>query len=314
MSLFPPPRELPTDIFARVPDMLRVRDRENDWSRANRPGKAVDCFLEGPSFDRHGNLWVTDIPYGRVFRVEPGGVFALVAEYDGWPNGLKIHRDGRIFITDYKRGLMLLDPKSGAVAPFLTHWRSESFKGVNDLVFASNGDLYFTDQGQTGLHDPTGRVFRLSAEGRLECLIDTVPSPNGLVLDLEESVLYVAVTRDNAVWRLPLMPDGGVSKVGAFLRLSGGTGPDGLALDADGNLYVCHVGMGSVWVFSPLGEPLYRIRSCAGLTTTNLAFGGAESRELYITESESGSILRATVPVPGRPMFSHLPAPLDAAR
>ncbi len=314
MSLFPPPRELPTDIFARVPDMLRVRDRENDWSRANRTGKAVDCFLEGPSFDRHGNLWVTDIPYGRVFRVEPGGVFALVAEYDGWPNGLKIHRDGRIFITDYKRGLMLLDPKSGAVAPFLTHWRSESFKGVNDLVFASNGDLYFTDQGQTGLHDPTGRVFRLSAEGRLECLIDTVPSPNGLVLDLEESVLYVAVTRDNAVWRLPLMPDGGVSKVGAFLRLSGGTGPDGLALDADGNLYVCHVGMGSVWVFSPLGEPLYRIRSCAGLTTTNLAFGGAESRELYITESESGSILRATVPVPGRPMFSHLPAPLDAAR
>ncbi|HVB47196.1 MAG TPA: SMP-30/gluconolactonase/LRE family protein [Burkholderiales bacterium] len=307
MSLYPLPRDIPTEVFARVPEALRVRDRENDWSRANRPGKTVECFLEGPSFDRHGDLWVTDIPYGRVFRVDAAGSFTLVAEYDGWPNGLKIHRDGRIFITDYKRGLMLLDPNSGAVTPLLTHYRSESFKGVNDLVFASNGDLFFTDQGQTGLHDPTGRVFRLRADGRLECLLDTIPSPNGLVLNLEESVLYVAVTRDNSVWRLPLMPDGGVSKVGAFVRLSGGTGPDGLALDGDGNLYVCHVGMGSVWVFSPLGEPLYRIRSCAGLMTTNVAFGGAESRELFVTESDSGSILRAVLPVPGRPMFSHLP-------
>jgi gluconolactonase len=314
MSLYPPPREITTEVFARVPETLRLHGRRDDWSRANRPGKATDCFLEGPSFDRQGNLWVTDIPYGRVFRVGADGDFDLVAEYDGWPNGLKIHRDGRIFIADYKRGLMLLDPQRGTVAPFLTHWRSESFKGVNDLVFASNGDLYFTDQGQTGLHDPTGRVFRLSAAGRLECLVDTVPSPNGLVLGLDESVLYVAVTRDNAVWRVPLMPDGGVSKVGAFLRLSGGTGPDGLALDADGNLYVCHVGMGSVWVFSPLGEPLYRIRSCAGLLTTNLAFGGHEHRELFVTESESGSILRARPPVPGRPMYSHLQAPQDARR
>ena len=59
-----------------------------------------------------------------------------MAEYDGWPNGLKIHRDGRIFITDYKRGIMLLDPASGSVTPFLETAASESFKGVNDLVFA----------------------------------------------------------------------------------------------------------------------------------------------------------------------------------
>lgn len=315
MSLYPPPQDIPTRIFARLPDALRVRGRADDWSRANRAGRQTDCFLEGPSFDRHGELWVTDIPYGRVFRVSPTGEFHLVAEYDGWPNGLKIHRDGRIFIADYKRGLMLLEPDSGAVTPLLGHYRSESFKGVNDLVFASNGDLYFTDQGQTGLHDPSGRVFRLRTDGRLECLIDCVPSPNGLVLDLEERVLYVAVTRDNAVWRLPLMPDGGVSKVGAFLRLSGGlAGPDGLALDADGNLCVCHAGMGAVWVFSPLGEPLYRVRSCAGLMTTNAAFGGTESCELFITESDSGSILRATLPLPGRPMYSHLPAPKRAPR
>ncbi|MBB5696610.1 SMP-30/gluconolactonase/LRE family protein, partial [Roseomonas pecuniae] len=73
----------------------------------------MDCFLEGPSFDRQGRLYVTDIPFGRVFRISPEGEWEQVAEYDGWPNGLKIHRDGRIFITDYKRGIMLLDPESG---------------------------------------------------------------------------------------------------------------------------------------------------------------------------------------------------------
>jgi gluconolactonase len=262
--------------------------------------------LEGPSFDRDGYLWITDIPYGRIFRISPEADFELVAKYDGWPNGLKIHRDGRIFIADYRNGLIQLNPQSGRVEPLISHYRSEGFKGINDLVFASNGDLYFTDQGHTGFQDPSGRVFRLDCDGRLVCLIDSVPGPNGLVLNAEESVLYVAVTWDNAVWRLPLRADGGVSKVGAFIRLSGGlSGPDGLAMDVEDNLCICHNGLGTVWMHSQLGEPLYRIRSCAGLMTTNLAYGGPENRSVYIIESESGSVLRAELPHPGRLMFSH---------
>ena len=121
---------------------------------------------------------MTDIPFGRIFRIDQEGKWTLIAEYDGWPNGLKIHRDGRIFITCYKRGIMLLDPDSGAVTPFLETAGSEGFRGVNDLTFAANGDLYFTDQGQTGLQDPMGRVYRLRPSGELTCLIDTVSSPN----------------------------------------------------------------------------------------------------------------------------------------
>jgi gluconolactonase len=90
---------------------------------------------------------------------------------------------------------MLLDPATGRVTPIVETARSESFKGVNDLVFARNGDLYFTDQGQTGLHDPTGRVYRYTAGGRLEVLVDTVPSPNGIVPNLAETQIYVGVTR-----------------------------------------------------------------------------------------------------------------------
>jgi gluconolactonase len=90
-----------------------------------------------------------------------------VIAYGGWPNGLKIAADGRIVVADDKRGLMELDAKAGRMQPLLTARNSESFRGCNDLHLATNGDIYFTDQGQSGLHDPTGRVYRLSPSDRL---------------------------------------------------------------------------------------------------------------------------------------------------
>ena len=87
-------------------------------------------------------------------------------------------------------------------------------------------------------------------------------------MNRDESQLYVAVTRGNCVWRVPFVGDGGVAKVGLHIQLSGGGGPDGLALDEEGGLIVAHVGMGSVWTFSSLGEPVHRIKSCMGTHTT----------------------------------------------
>ena len=308
MSLYPPPRDIATEVFTAMPDEFRARNRRSDWVDANKPGQLVDSFLEGPSFDRAGNLYVTDIPYGRVFRISQAGKWELVAEYDGWPNGLKIHRDGRIFIADYKHGILTLDAATGAIQPLLSHRNSESFKGVNDLVFDARGRLYFTDQGQSGMHDPSGRVFRFDPDSAvLDCLLNNGPSPNGLVFDVEEKSLYVAMTRGNAIWRLPLLAAGGTSKVGIFAQLAGGvSGADGLALDADGNLFVADAGNACVWVFSPHAEPLYRIRSCTrGRTLTNLAFGGPDNRSLFMTDSSTGTILRAELAVPGKKMFSH---------
>lgn len=307
MSLYPPPQDLQTEIFTRLPEKF-WRDGDSDWVRANKPGQRVTCFLEGPSFDRAGNLYVTDIPYGRIFRIATDGSWTLVAEYDGWPNGLKVHRDGRLFVADYKRGILIIDPRDGSVEPFLTHRRSEGFKGVNDLFFDRQGHLYFTDQGQTGMHDPSGRVFRFDfAQQRLDCLLDNGPSPNGLVMDRTEQALLVAMTRGNAVWRLPIQPDGSTTKVGIFTAMAGGvSGADGMALDEAGNLYVCDAGNGCVWVFDPHAVPLYRIRACtSGRTVTNLAFGGPDNKTLYITESATGHILKAALPHSGKPMYSH---------
>ncbi|AOB25363.1 SMP-30/gluconolactonase/LRE family protein [Bordetella bronchiseptica] len=297
--MFNPPSLIVPEVFCSVPERYRKRDQSAEWLRVQKRGATAHSFLEGPAFDRAGNLYVTDIPYGRVFRISPAGDFELVAEYDGEPNGLKVHRDGRIFIADHKHGIMLLDPASGAVVPYLDRPRLERFKGVNDLFFAPNGDLYFTDQGQSGLQDPSGRVYRYSAQGQLSCLMDNIPSPNGIVLAPDGGSLLIAVTRANSVWRAPLLADGGVSKVAAFLNLSGGFGPDGLALDQAGGLAVCHPGLGSVWLFDADGEPLARVRSQTGKVITNCAYGGPQRQWLYMTEADSGLVLRARMPAPG---------------
>ncbi|HEY0293972.1 MAG TPA: SMP-30/gluconolactonase/LRE family protein [Bordetella sp.] len=302
--MFAPPAPIQTRVFARLPDSLRRSGQASAWTAA-RSHRDVHSFLEGPSFDREGNLYCTDIPFGRIFRVSPDGQFTVVAEYDGEPNGLKIHRDGRLFVADHRRGLLAIDPASGRIETVLDRAYGEGFRGLNDLIFASNGDLYFTDQGQSGMQDLSGRLYRLRAGGELECVLDGMPSPNGLALSADESTVYVNLTRGNAVWKAPLDKHGRASKVGVFLHLNGGTGPDGLAVDESGNLAIAHPGMGSVWVFSARGEPLYRILSCAGERPTNLAFGGPDNRTLFITESESGSILCADLPAPGLRLYSH---------
>jgi gluconolactonase len=290
-----PPRRIETSIFSAMPQEFRRKGVASAWADANRPGQATDSFIEGPSFDADGNLIIVDIPFGRIFRISPEGVWSLLIEYDGWPNGLKIARDGRILVADYRLGILVFDRAEKRMRPLLATRNSESFRGCNDLHPASNGDIYFTDQGQTGLHDPRGRVYRLTAAGRLDCLLDTGISPNGLVLDRSETVLFVAMTRDNAVWRAPLMKDGSVSKVGRFCTMFGTSGPDGLTMDDKGRLFVAHASLGHVFVFAPNGEMVARIRSCTGPTCTNVAIGGPNRDRLYITESTTGSVLVADI-------------------
>lgn len=291
--------------FARLPTNLLPEKPCAEWVMGQPAGTPATSVLEGPSFDREGNFYCVDIPNGRILTISPQGEFSVFTQYDGWPNGLKIHRDGRIFVADFKRGLVVIDPHTREARPFLERYAMEHFKALNDLFFAANGDLYFTDQGLTGLHDPTGRLFRATPDGKVTCLLDNVPSPNGVVMDLEERCVYLAVTRANAVWRIPLDRQGNATKVGVFVQLSGGHGPDGLALDAEGGLAIAHVGLGSVWIVDRAGEPTMRIRAKGHRHTTNIAYGGPDGKTLFITESGAGEILQARVNVPGKPMYSH---------
>jgi gluconolactonase len=305
---FSPPHVIQARVLTRLPDEFRRR-QASEWGAANKPGEPIESFLEGPSFDRAGNLYVTDIPFGRIFRISPKLEWTLVCEYDGWPNGLAIHKDGSLWITDYRRGLLRLEAgKKGAraVAPqaILGHRNSESFRGVNDLTFDAQGNCYFTDQGQTGLHDPAGRVFRLRTNGQLDTVLSGIPSPNGVALNATGRALFVAVTRANQVWRGPLLADGSVSKVGAFRTFFGTSGPDGMAVDVENRVVVAHASLGGAFVLDNRGEVTHFVKSPTGWTVTNVAFRPGTSR-LVLTESETGSILEADLPSAGAPLYSH---------
>lgn len=307
MFLLQSPEVRALEFFTSMPDTFR-RPRRSAWADANRGGTITDSFLEGPVFDAAGNLYVTDIPWGRIFRIDPHGAWSLVAEYDGEPNGMKFMDAETLLITDYKNGLMQLDIASGAVTPYLERRNSERFKGVNDLIFDTEGNLYFTDQGQSGLHDPSGRLYRLRPNGQLDQLLSNVPSPNGVALSPDGRVLYLAATRGNCVWRVPLLPDGSVAKVGQFFTSYGPSGPDGLAVDASGRVLVANPGLGFVWVLNHRAEPVLVLRGPEGASTTNLAFGGEGRATLYVTDSTHGHILRARMDLAG------LVLPLPLAR
>jgi gluconolactonase len=301
LNPFAPLTKIEVQCWTGLPKKFRKKGR-TAWSDPNRQGAEVDSFLEGPSFDRQGNLWCVDIPFGRIFRIDTKGQWELAVQYDGWPNGLKFHRDGRAFIADYRRGLLALDTRRGKVEEVLGTGFSESFKGLNDLHFADNGDLYFTDQGQSGIADPSGRVWRLRKDGELTKLLDNAPSPNGITLNKKNLHVYVAITRSQQIWRLPLMEGGMPSKTGVAIQLSGGhAGPDGIEIDDEDGIVVCHLGVG-VWRFDRNCLPTHLAHSGdAHRLMTNIAFHG---KTLYITDSANGEIVTAEMPVAGKKLYS----------
>jgi gluconolactonase len=237
------------------------------------------------------------------------GQWTLVTEYDGEPNGMKFLDDATLLIADYKNDLMALDVASGKVHPFLERRNTERFRGVNDLISDHAGNPYFNDQGQSGLHDPTGRLYRLRPSGQLDLLLDNVPSPNGLSLSPDGSVLYLAVTRGNCNWRVPLMADGSVAKVGQYFTTYGPSGPDGLACDAQGRVIVANPGLGYVWVLNARAEPVEVLRGPQGASTTNIAYGGLARQRLFVTDSTHGDVLYADMDVLGLPL--HRPEGVD---
>lgn len=301
MFFLSPPQVRELEFHSALPEVYRKRER-SAWADANRGGAVVDSFLEAPVIDGANNLYVADIPWGRIFRIDPQGGWSLVVEYDGEPNGMKFLDGETLLITDYKNGLVKLDLASGRTLPLLERRNSERFKGVNDLILDSAGNIYFTDQGQSGLHDPSGRLYRLRPSGQLDLLLNNVPSPNGVALSPDEQVLYLAVTRGNCVWRVPLLSDGSVAKVSQFFTSYGPSGPDGLAVDQEGRLLVANPGLGYVWVLNHRAEPIQVLRGEIGASITNLAFGGSDMKDLYITDSTHGHILRTRMATAGLPL------------
>lgn len=298
--MYSTPLSLTTDTHFELPSFLHEAGTENPWSHANLGGRDIHSFLAAPVFDTSGNLWLADTPFGRIFRVTPTGEWDLITKYDGWPGGLKFHADGRLFIADQRHGILQFDVSLRKLSPVVTHYVGQRFLGVSDLVFATNGDLFFSDAGQSGLQAADGALYRLKANGELQRLVGGIPGPTGVALSVKEDTILLGVAGDNAIWRAPLV-EGGVSKVGRAIQLSGGfgamAGPGGIVTDSDDNVFVAHNGMGCVWMFDKRGEPKYRVDSSRGDWISGLTLDPADPRTIVITEAQTGVLLKASLPM-----------------
>ena len=289
-------RRLEATLFARLPEQFHWTGEPNEWVRTARPGQHLHSFLEGPCFDAMGNLWLVDVPYGRLFRISPEGSWDLVFQYDGEPHALRYRDDGTFLIVDCRRGVVSFDPAAGTIATVCARVNTEPFRGLSDMIIAPDGDVWFTNSGRSSLSDPTGRVYRLRhGESIPELVLANVPYPNGIALSPDGKTVYVSATRANAVWRFMAdAPDPASPMVGVFIQLSGGLGPDGLAVDASGRLAIAQAQAGRLYFVDPLGDLLAIVHTPGCLWTTACLFSPDQS-DLFIIEAQSASVFRVPI-------------------
>ena len=258
---------------------------------------------EGPAFDREGNLYFVNWLSSAIMRLTPEGVASEFFNTGGIPAGLAFHKDGSLYVADEGDAIHgILRIVDGQAAILVNEFKGQPLNGANDLVFDRDGVLYFSDPWRSSRSNPIGGFYRLFPDGALERIDTGLAFPNGVALSGDGSAAYLAETGEHRILRYPIGADGVIGPREEFAQLPGGEGPDGMAFDAAGNLYVAHYGGGRVAILAPAGAPTGEIR-VPGAKVTNVAFGGADRRTLVITDVETASLYQTRVDAPGLALF-----------
>jgi len=261
-----------------------------------RVEKFASCggLLEGMTVDSGGGLWAVDLKSGKVLAIGDDGKCTARGNTGGQPNGAKFAPDGMLWIADKQKGLLKMDPRTGAVTPVTNHYHNEQLRGLNDLVFDAKGGVYFTEPYGSNALKRDGRVFYLppGKDARLQLVQDGLAFPNGIVLSTDGDFLLIG---EFALKRITVMPS--LTSTNEFefplvaATTTGGYGPDGMLMRADGILLAANFRAGEVLAWDAARRPLGSIRlpPGAGLDTTNIAI---RAGWLYITEGDKGEIWR----------------------
>jgi gluconolactonase len=270
----------------------------------------VDNYCEGVVFDAAGRGYLSHGKFLVQFTLE--GQQKVWAE-TGAPNGHKILADGTHLVCDANRHAVLrLSPTGELLEPASRECDGQPLRGPNDLSLDTpNGGFYFTDPGGSSDTNPIGTVHYVDRQGKTHQVDRELAFPNGIVLRPGGKTLLVGESKKNRVLVYDVTAPGRVANRKVFADLptkdpSAGqidNQPDGMCLDAAGNLYVAHYGMQQVQVLSPAGKLIARYPG-GNVTTSNVAFGGARRDQLFVTgglgpEGGRGGLFRLDLGIAG---------------
>lgn len=259
-------------------------------------------FTEGPLWRPSNVLWFSDVIGNVVRQWAPDGKVTVILQpggYDGnslpaggynGPNGMTADKDGTVLLCQHGNRRIVRITSDMKATALVDKFEGKKLNSPNDLVFRSDGSLYFTDPPYglpKGDDDPMKElkfngVFRI-ANGKLQAIIKDLTRPNGIAFSPDEKTLYVANSDEkHKVWmRYDVAANGSVSNGRVFADVTAEKEdgvPDGMKVDSQGNVY--GTGPGGIWVFSPDGKHLGTIKPPE--TPANCAWGD-DGRSLYIT-------------------------------
>lgn len=277
-------------------------------------------WSEGPAWDKQrGQLYFTDVPSNTAYLwrqgsgtevfLQPSGSSVTEGFREPGANGLFITDSGELLLANHgARAVQRINLDDKSRTTLVGQYQGQTFNSPNDVVQSSNGDIFFSDPpyGLEGLNDSplkdmdANGVYRLSPDGAITRLADTMSFPNGVALSPDESRLYVAQSDPNgaAVFTLDPAAEGPREPqlffdMQAYLEPANPGLPDGFAIAATGEIFV--TGPGGIFILSEDGELLGRIYT--GSATANVTFGGDNGRSLFITAQDR--LLRIPTKVQG---------------
>ncbi|MSU77756.1 MAG: SMP-30/gluconolactonase/LRE family protein [Gemmataceae bacterium] len=249
-------------------------------------------FTEGPAADTKGNVYFTDIPDEKIYKVDLEGKLSVFVEKSNHANGLMFNSKGELVACEMDGQLVAYDVATKKKRTVIDKHDGNRFNAPNDLVIDKNDGIYFTDpsfRAPKPFPQKKLGVYFTAGDGKVTRLIDDLPNPNGVILSPDEKTLYVIPSSQSDMMAYPIESPGKIGKGRVFCTLQqpggkkGNGGGDGLTVDTKGNLYITS-GLG-LQVYDPAGKLLGIIAFPEG--PANVTFGGAKFDTLYVTARTS---------------------------